>query len=70
MNINADRLFQRLEELNRVGSTPEGGVRRLALSDADKGGRDLVVGWMKELDLKVEIDQIGNIQMHTKATSI
>ncbi len=61
MNINADRLFQRLEELNRVGSTPEGGVRRLALSDADKGGRDLVVGWMKELDLKVEIDQIGNI---------
>ena len=44
-----------------MGTTPEGGVRRLALTDADKQGRDLVVKWMDELGMKVKVDQIGNI---------
>ncbi|HXP96263.1 MAG TPA: Zn-dependent hydrolase, partial [Telmatospirillum sp.] len=38
-----------------------GGVARLALSDADRQGRDLVVGWMKDLGLAVSIDGIGNV---------
>ena len=61
LQISSDRLFSRLDTLAQIGTTPEGGVRRLALTDADKGGRDLVVSWMKELGLDVKIDQIGNI---------
>ena len=33
----------------------------MALSDEDRRGRDLVVGWMKDLDLDVSIDRIGNV---------
>jgi len=61
IQISADRLFERLDALGQVGTTAEGGVRRLALSDADKAGRDLVVSWMHDLGLEVRIDQIGNI---------
>jgi N-carbamoyl-L-amino-acid hydrolase len=33
----------------------------LALTDADRDGRDLVVAWMRDLGLVVEIDAIGNV---------
>ena len=39
----------------------KGGRTRTALTDAEKQGRDLVVSWMKALDLVIRIDQIGNI---------
>ena len=60
-NFNSERLLNRIEELGNVGVTPEGGVRRLALTDEDRQGRDLVVKWMDELNLNVQIDKIGNI---------
>lgn len=44
-----------------IGALDGGGVCRLALSDADRDGRDLVRGWMEELGLDVTIDGIGNI---------
>jgi N-carbamoyl-L-amino-acid hydrolase len=31
------------------------------LSDEDKQGRDLVVHWMRELGLSVQVDRIGNV---------
>jgi N-carbamoyl-L-amino-acid hydrolase len=49
LSINRERLLQRLDELAQIGSIPGGGVCRLAFSDADKAGRDQVVGWMKAL---------------------
>ena len=61
MKINFDRLNDRLQKLSEVGRTSEGGARRLALTDEDKAGRDLVRGWMEELNLEVSIDKIGNI---------
>jgi N-carbamoyl-L-amino-acid hydrolase len=36
-------------------------LTRLALSDEDKAGRDLLVGWMREAGLAVTVDAIGNI---------
>ncbi|UYN94466.1 MAG: Zn-dependent hydrolase [Enhydrobacter sp.] len=54
-------LFATLDELARVGAIEGSGCARLALSDEDKAGRDLVVGWMKELGLAVQIDAIGNV---------
>ena len=61
LRLSSERLLANLDTLSAIGATPEGGVRRLALSDADKEGRDLVTGWMKELGLSVRIDRIGNI---------
>jgi N-carbamoyl-L-amino-acid hydrolase len=61
LRINGARLLSRLQRLAQEGARPDGGVCRLALSDADKAGRDLVVGWMRELGLAVTIDAIGNV---------
>ncbi len=51
----------RLEQLGAVGALEGGGVCRLALSDADREGRDLVRGWMEELGLRISIDAVGNV---------
>jgi beta-ureidopropionase / N-carbamoyl-L-amino-acid hydrolase len=59
--INRDRLLGRLDTFNRIGALPGGGNCRLALTDEDRAGRDLLVQWMRELGLKVTIDAIGNI---------
>jgi beta-ureidopropionase / N-carbamoyl-L-amino-acid hydrolase len=58
--IDGARLSARLEQLGQVGAIAGGGVARLALGDADKAGRELVVGWMKQLGLAVTIDALGN----------
>jgi N-carbamoyl-L-amino-acid hydrolase len=54
-------LLDNLDALARIGAIEGGGCARLALTDEDKLGRDLVVGWMKELGLEVRIDAIGNV---------
>ncbi|MCA8979840.1 MAG: Zn-dependent hydrolase [Planctomycetes bacterium] len=59
--LDGDRLFARLEALGQVGALAGGGVSRLALTDADRAGRDLLVAWMRELGMHVEIDRIGNV---------
>ncbi len=51
----------RLQALGEIGALAGGGVCRLALSEEDKAGRDLVVSWMRELGLDIRIDKIGNI---------
>lgn len=60
--IDLDRLQRRLADLAAIGAI-EGteGAARLALTDEDKAGRDLVVSLMRKLELSVTIDQIGNI---------
>jgi N-carbamoyl-L-amino-acid hydrolase len=59
--INLPRLLARLDQFNRIGALPGGGNCRLALSDEDRAGRDLLVRWMRDLGLAVSIDAIGNI---------
>jgi N-carbamoyl-L-amino-acid hydrolase len=61
LRIDGSRLSSRIARLGKVGEIPGGGVARLALSDADRLGRDLVVGWMRELGLAVTVDAIGNV---------
>ena len=55
------RLMARVETLGALGATPEGGVRRLALTDEDKAGRDQVVAWMRAAGLTIHVDRIGNV---------
>lgn len=61
LRVNGERLRQSLEAMAKIGATPGGGVQRLTLSDEDKQARDWFVGWLKEIDLAVSIDEMGNI---------
>jgi N-carbamoyl-L-amino-acid hydrolase len=61
LRIDGERLRQRLDALAEVAPIEGGGNCRLALTDADRAGRDLVVGWMRDLGLDVGIDGIGNV---------
>jgi len=61
LSINGKRLQGSLEEMAEIGATEGGGVHRLTLSDEDKQARDLFVRWLKELDLEITIDEMGNI---------
>jgi N-carbamoyl-L-amino-acid hydrolase len=61
LRIDGGRLLGRLEELAKRGARDDGGSNRLAFTDADKEGRDLVTGWMRELGLRVSVDPIGNV---------
>jgi len=61
LRINWARLRSRLDRLADIGAAEDGACCRLALTDADKAGRDLVVSWMREAGLEITIDRIGNI---------
>ena len=61
MNINGTRLLQLIDRLGNVGSSPGGGVTRLAGTNDDKKGRDMVVDWMRDKELDIQIDRVGNI---------
>jgi N-carbamoyl-L-amino-acid hydrolase len=60
-SIDPDRLLGWIHALGKVGCLEGGGVCRLALSHADKSGRDVLTSWMNELGLSIRIDPIGNI---------
>jgi N-carbamoyl-L-amino-acid hydrolase len=61
LSIDIGRLTSRLNELAEIGSTGDGGCARLALSDEDRAGRDLVITWMSDLGMEVAVDEIGNV---------
>lgn len=61
LRVDGKRLRGTLEEMARIGATPGGGVQRLTLTDEDKQARDLFVSWLKELNLEITIDEMGNI---------
>ncbi len=65
LRVDGDRLWRRLEALGEIGAVlgPNGerGCARLALTDADRDGRDLVIGWMRDLGLSITIDSVGNV---------
>lgn len=61
LRVNSQRLQNTLEDMAKIGATPGGGVQRLTLTDEDKQARDLFVKWLKELDLEITIDEMGNI---------
>lgn len=61
LKINWRRLEDRINALAEISPIDGGGNCRLALTDEDRDGRDLVVSWMRSLDLEVTIDVVGNI---------
>src|SRR5256885_3753461 len=61
LRVDGGRLWRSLMELAEIGATPKGGVCRLALTDLDRQGRDLVVGWLRDAGASTEIDGAGNV---------
>ena len=59
--INADRLWQSIMDMAKLGPTPEGGSCRLALSPEDTEARALLLDWCRPLNLRFEQDAIGNM---------
>ena len=61
LRVNAARVNRHLAELGAFGRNPQGGVSRVAYSDADKAGREYVMGLMRDARLDVSIDAAGNV---------
>lgn len=61
LSINAERLWGSLMDMGKIGETPAGGSRRLALSREDGEARDLFVHWAQEARCKISVDRVGNI---------
>ena len=62
LKLDGALMLAQLEQLGDVGlDAASGGRTRIALTDADRAGRDLLQSWMRELDLLVTIDRIGNL---------
>jgi hypothetical protein len=51
----------RIEALSQFGANPEGGVSRIAFSDADVAGRAWLIDAMRNVGLDVRVDTAGNI---------
>ena len=61
LRVNQQRIMEHINGLAEFGKNPQGGVSRVAYSDADKQGREYVLGLMKAARLDVTIDAAGNL---------
>ena len=61
VRVNGQRIHDHLKELSKFGANPQGGVSRVAYTDADLQGRSYAIALMKEAGLDVHIDAAGNI---------
>lgn len=59
--VDGVRLWDSLMALARIGATAKGGVRRIALTELDRQGREQVVAWLREAGCQVRVDAIGNV---------
>lgn len=68
LQVNGPRLWASLMEMAKIGATGRGGVRRLALTDEDRRGRDLFATWCREAGMSVSVDAIGNLFARREGT--
>src|SRR5689334_14956720 len=61
VRVNGQRIHEHLKELSKFGANPQGGVSRIAYSEADLQGRQYAISLMKAAGLDVHIDTAGNI---------
>ncbi|MDT7953721.1 MAG: Zn-dependent hydrolase, partial [Acetobacteraceae bacterium] len=59
--INGRRLWDSLMDMAQIGATPKGGVRRLALGEVDREGRDRFRALCEAAGLSVRVDAMGNM---------
>ncbi|OAL40213.1 hypothetical protein AYO20_00633 [Fonsecaea nubica] len=59
--VNKDRLWNTIHDTAQWGATPDGGIRRLALTDTDKAVRQWFVSTTESLGCTVKVDQMGSL---------
>lgn len=59
--VDEARIQQHITELSKFGTNPQGGVSRVAFSDADIAGREYIKKLMQDAGLVVRVDTAGNI---------
>jgi beta-ureidopropionase / N-carbamoyl-L-amino-acid hydrolase len=61
VRVNGERVNAHLTALAEFGKNPQGGVSRLAYSDADRAARTVVMDWMRAAKLEPKVDYAGNV---------
>src|ERR1043165_1655601 len=61
VRVSGKPIVDHILALAEFGKNPQGGVSRVAYSDADKQGREYVLGLMRAAKLDVSIDAAGNL---------
>ncbi|WP_262177038.1 Zn-dependent hydrolase [Haloarcula laminariae] len=61
IQIDRERLIETMETQADIGGTEDGGLHRLALSDADKAVRDWFLEAMEDAGLETRVDRMGNM---------
>jgi len=61
LRVNGQRLMDHIMALAEFGKNPQGGVSRVAYSEADKQGRGYVLDLLKAARLNSAIDAAGNL---------
>jgi len=69
LKVNGQRIVEHLTGLSQFGKNPQGGVSRVAFSEADRQGRDYVMGLMRAAALEVSVDAAGNLVGRRKGSS-
>lgn len=59
--IDQQRLWSSLMEMARIGATAKGGVCRLAMTDLDHQGRELLLSWCESMGCTHALDRVGNL---------
>jgi len=59
--VDGERIWRSIMDMAVIGATAKGGSCRLALTDLDREGRDLFVGWCRDAGCEMRVDQMGNI---------
>ena len=68
LRINADRLWDSLMEMAKIGPGVAGGNNRQTLTDADSEGRKLFQKWCEDAGMTMAVDTMGNMFMTREGT--
>ncbi len=61
LRVNGQRLNAHLRELSEFGKNPQGGVSRVAYTEADRQGREYALRLLRDAKLEASIDAAGNL---------
>lgn len=62
MNVNEERVMQRINDFARFNDDDDGGISRFSYGKADTDARTWLLGVCEELQLQVTVDPVGNIR--------
>lgn len=68
MKVNAQRLWDRQQQVGSIGADPKGGISRFAWTPEYRQACELLIEWMHKAGLKVRIDTVGNIYGRLEGT--